>query len=92
MINENALKEVLVTLAEINKSQYSLIVDLTSEIAALEETMRALDPTFADTFAQRRKQAAQKAGASSQTALARYDNLIQKMKDYLVFPQSLSEG
>ena len=44
MINENALKEVLVTLAEVNKSQYSLIVDLTSEIAALEETMRALDP------------------------------------------------
>ena len=84
MINENALKDVLVTLAEISKSQYSLIVDLTSEVAALEKTVSALDPTFADTFVQRRKQAAQKALASSQTALARYDDLIQKMKDGLV--------
>ena len=84
MINENALRDVLVTLAEINKSQYSLIVDLTGEVAALERTVSALDPTFADTFAQRRKQSVQKALASSQTALARYDNLIQKMKDGLV--------
>jgi hypothetical protein len=84
MINENALRDVLVTLAEINKSQYSLIVDLTGEIAALEKTMSALDPTFANTFAQRRKQAVQKVLASSQTALAQYDHLIQKMRDGLV--------
>jgi hypothetical protein len=84
MINQEYLKDVLVTLAEINKSQYSQIVDLTSELAALEETMRALDPTFADNFAQRRKQSAQKALASSQTALAQYDNLIHKMRDHLV--------
>jgi hypothetical protein len=84
MINENALRDVLVNLAEISKRQYSLLVDLTGEIAALEQTMRALDPTFADTFALRRKEAVQKALASSQTALAQYDQLILKMKSGLV--------
>src|ERR1700746_1328047 len=80
MINENALRDALVNFAEISKRQDSLLVDLIGEIAALEQTIRGLDPTFAVTFAQRRKEAVQKALASSQTALAQHDQLIQKMK------------
>jgi hypothetical protein len=84
MINENALRDVLVNLAEISKNQYSLIVDLTAEVAAMEKTMRALDPTFADTFGLRRSQPVQKVLASSKTVLLRYDNLILKMTAGLV--------
>jgi hypothetical protein len=60
MVNENALRDVLVTLAEISRDQYRLLVDLASEIAALEKAVSALDPTFADSFVIRRQQAAQK--------------------------------
>jgi hypothetical protein len=85
MINEKALKDVLVTLAEINKSQYVLLMDLGSEIAALKQTMRGLDPTFSETFDRRKKEAAAEVTAQTRdSSLARFDGLIQKMKDGLV--------
>lgn len=84
MINENALTDVLVNLAEINRNQYVLLVDLGCEIAALKQTIRALDPTFAETFDRRITEAAQAVAQSKESSLARFDGLIQKMKSGLV--------
>ena len=84
MINENALRDVLVNLAEINRNQYVLLVDLGCEIAALKQTIRALDPTFSETFERRKKEATQATTQSKDSSLARFDRLIQQMRDGLV--------
>jgi hypothetical protein len=84
VINENALREVLVNLAETNRNLYVLLVDLGCEVAAMKETIRALDPTFSETFDRRIKEAAQAVAQRKDSSLARFDGLIQKMKDGLV--------
>jgi hypothetical protein len=84
MVNENALRDALVTLAEISKRQYEFSAELAHEIAALRETMRPLDPTFVEIFEKRRKQAAQATAISEKGVLAQYETIIQKMKEGLV--------
>ena len=54
MVNESKLKETLLYLAEDNRTNYIMIASLVNEVAALRETVRALDPTFGDVLEQRR--------------------------------------
>lgn len=84
MINENALKDVLVNLAEINRDQYALLVDLGCEIAALKQTVRALDPTFVETFDRRIKEAAQATARKKESSIAGFDGLIRRLKTDLL--------
>lgn len=51
-------KEVLCALAMECKSQYLMLAAILNELAALRETVRALDPTFSDVLTERQKDAA----------------------------------
>jgi len=57
MINERNLKEALITLAEIMKTQMEMTASAMTELAAVRETVRALDPTFDDNLLAKRQQA-----------------------------------
>jgi len=56
MINEPALRDALLALAEQNKTQYVMLSAVLDEVAALREAVRGLDPTFADVLEQKRKE------------------------------------
>ena len=56
MINENALRDALLALAEQNKLQYVMASAILDEVAALRETVRGLDPTFDDVLAQKKQE------------------------------------
>jgi hypothetical protein len=79
MTNEKRLRDALVALAQISKSQYVFAAELANEVAALRETVHGLDPTFGDVFEKRRKQAAQAMSASVEATIAQFDSLIRKL-------------
>ena len=56
MVNEPALRDALLALAEIEKRQLELLVSLMAEIAAVRDAFHGLDPTFDDTFAMKRQE------------------------------------
>jgi type IV secretory pathway VirD2 relaxase len=80
MINESALRETLVSLAEDCKSMCEQQISLQVEVAALRETVRALDPTFSDNFEARKKAAKGKVSELFAHALEVYDVLIERLK------------
>lgn len=57
MINEPALKEVLIILARSFKLSAETEASLIIELGALRETVRALDPTFSENFEHRKGEA-----------------------------------
>jgi hypothetical protein len=81
VINESALKDALLALTEIAKNQYELIVSSMSEIAAVREAVRGLDPTFDDTLATKRQQALQNILPITTRSVAILDGLARKLKD-----------
>ncbi|HEY6764034.1 MAG TPA: hypothetical protein VI386_04630 [Candidatus Sulfotelmatobacter sp.] len=80
MINENALTDALVSLAEISKNQYVFFSVLVNEVAALREAVRGLDPTFDDIFGKRQEQVAQATAASEKAVIAQYEEIIRKLR------------
>ena len=80
MINESALRKTLLVLTDIAKGQYELIVSSMIELAALRETVRGLDPTFADILATKREQALQNALPITPELVARLDDLTRILK------------
>lgn len=80
-INEDALRDALLALIEDAKSQYLVFSALNTEIEALRETVRALDPTFADVMAQKTKEIEAKNVAIVQTVVAGYDAKFQAVKN-----------
>jgi ribosomal protein L16 Arg81 hydroxylase len=56
MINEPALRDALLALAEQNKLEYVMLSTMLDELAALRETVRGLDPTFSEVLEQKRKE------------------------------------
>jgi len=56
VINENALRDALIAFVEQQKGAYLMIYSILGEVAALRETVRALDPTFDDALAEKRKE------------------------------------
>ena len=80
MINETALRETLVSLAELNKHQYLLFSSVLDELVALRETVRGLDPTFGDVMDDRRKKQEDSSKQIVSDQLGLYDGIIQKLK------------
>jgi hypothetical protein len=79
MINENALRDALLALAEQCKTQYlglSLVID---EVAALRETVRGLDPTFSEVLEQKRKEST--SDDIRKVAIRQLDGIIQRLTD-----------
>ena len=80
MINEPALRDALLSLTEIAKGQYELMVSSMVELAALRETVHGLDPTFDDTLAMKRQQALQNTLPSTTGLVAIFDALTRQLK------------
>ena len=82
MINENALREVLISLATHSLTQYETHAVMVQEVMALRQTIRELDPKCEATFL--RKQAALASEPSTTsirlTAEAGLGELIRKAK------------
>jgi hypothetical protein len=82
MVNEDALREILVVLTGLVKAQYRLIVSMGPQLQALQETVKGLDPTFSyvmDARSQEEREATNEIGAS--VVIEVFDVLIQRLKD-----------
>jgi hypothetical protein len=79
MINEPALRETLISLADLCKTQYAMLSVMMDEVAALRETVRGLDPTFSDVLEQKRKD--QSSETIRLAALQGYNGIIRGLKD-----------
>ena len=55
MIQEGALREVLIALTKNGKMHTEQLMKLKDEVAALRETVRGLDPTFDDVLKEKGK-------------------------------------
>jgi hypothetical protein len=60
MAKQGAVEEAFVELLTVIKFQTEQLAALMAETSAIRDSIRALDPTFEDTFAERRRQAYQK--------------------------------
>jgi hypothetical protein len=78
MINESVLQSVVVSLAVENKKQYLMLSAVLNELAALRETVRALDPTFADVLEIEQKRAADSTREAVLLQAALLDDVIRK--------------
>ena len=79
MINENALRDTLLSLAADTKANYVMISSMVNELAALREAVIALDPKLADKVEQRSQAAAQKNVAILEARIARHDEIIRRL-------------
>jgi hypothetical protein len=84
VVDETNLRAFLLALNEDAKSQYLVFSALNTEIEALRETVRALDPTFADVMAQKTKEIEAKNAPIVQAVIAGYDAKSQILKDGLI--------
>jgi len=82
MINESALRETLISLADLCKTQYATLSLVMDEVAALRETVRGLDPTFSEVLEKQRK--GQSSDAIRVAALQGYNAIIQGLESGLV--------
>lgn len=57
MIKESALRDALMAVVNNSKTNYIMISSILAELAAVRETVRGLDPTFADVLAQKQREA-----------------------------------
>jgi hypothetical protein len=81
MINESQLKDVLTGLAMENRSAFVMTAAVLNELTALRETVRGLDPTFADVIEQKRKEAEARGAAEVARVLAGIDEMIESLKN-----------
>lgn len=81
MINEYALRDALLALATDGRSNYLMISSVLNELAALRETVRGLDPTFADILEQKRQEAAQENAEVVKAVVVRYDEIIRRLSN-----------
>ncbi len=80
MINENALRDVLLALVTDLRSQYVVTSSIMVEVEALRETVRGLDPTFADVLDQKRKAALQANEKPFALVIDGYDEILRRLK------------
>ena len=81
MINESQLKDVLMGLAMENRSAFLMTNAVLNELTALRETVRGLDPTFADVIEQKRNEAEARGAAEVDRVLAGIDAMIESLKN-----------
>jgi len=80
MIDEVALREVLVRLAEESKANHLLVSAMVSELAALREAVRGLDPTFSEVMTEKRREESVTGSPVEHDWLHWHDDMIQKLK------------
>jgi hypothetical protein len=79
MINENALRDVLLALAEQQKNQYIIYSAVLNELAALRETVKSLDPTFSDVIEQKRREQADATREVVSLQVRIFDEIIRRV-------------
>jgi outer membrane protein TolC len=80
MIDENALRDVLLALLEQQKNQYVFYSAALSELAALRETVKGLDPTFSDVIEQKRKEQADSTRDVVAAQVQLFDEMLRQVK------------
>jgi len=80
VINESALKDALLALAQQTKTQYLMTSAILNELAAVRETVRGLDPTFADVLATKQKQSQEETNEVVLTTIRLLDQIIERLK------------
>jgi hypothetical protein len=93
MIDEANLRDVLTGLAMETRSAFVMSASILNELAALRETVRDLDPTFADVIEQRRKEAEARGAVEVARVLAGIDEMIEQLKseDELIIGEGVGE-
>lgn len=81
MINEANLRDVLTGLLMETRSAFVMSASILNELTALRETVRGLDPTFADVIEQKRNEAEARGAVEVVGVLARTDELIERLKN-----------
>jgi hypothetical protein len=79
-MNEAFLKDALLALAQQSKTQYIMISASLNELAAVRETIRGLDPTFADVLATKQKQYQEETREVVSGTVALLDQIIERLK------------
>ncbi len=81
MLNEKELKETLLTLTRVMKSQTDVYATLAIELSAVKNTLRDLDlsPPFEETLTAKRLEAHQSISPTVLGLIDTLDHLIQKL-------------
>ncbi len=80
MINEVALKDALLALAQQSKTHYIAFSSVLNEVAALRETVRGLDPTFSEVLETKRLESAQAQAEIVKITIRLHDEIIGRLK------------
>jgi hypothetical protein len=80
MINESALRDALLSLLTWRRTQYLVFSAALNELASLRETVRGLDPTFADVIEQKRKEQEETTKQIVQRQLQIFDLITEQVK------------
>lgn len=84
MVNETELKEILIGLVSLNRKVNKMTQQALNEVAAVRESIRPLDPAFAEVLGQKR---AYYEGATNQLSSEisqEYDSLIERLDARLI--------
>jgi hypothetical protein len=81
MINEEALRDALLSLAEQHKTNYVVLSAVLNEVAALRETVRGLDPTFTEVLEDRRIKSQEESRELTGMQIALFDEIIRRLKN-----------
>jgi hypothetical protein len=81
MVNESQLRDVLTALVMENRSAFVMTNAVLNELTALRETVRGLDPTFADVIEQKREEAEARGAAEVARVLAGMNEMIESLKN-----------
>lgn len=80
MIKETALRDALMAAINSSRTNYIMISSVLAELAAVRETVRGLDPTFADVLAQKQREAAAATSAEVKEIISGYDEILERLK------------
>jgi hypothetical protein len=79
MVNEAGLRDALLSLTEDAKTHYIMLSSILAEVEALRETVRSLDPTFADVMEQKRIESVERNAALVRTVVDGYDQILRRL-------------
>jgi hypothetical protein len=84
MVNEIALREALLSVVDLIKTQTEKIASLEIEISAVKETVGPLDPAFDEALAAKRQTIRERVFPSYAGAVGTLQRLTQKMTNELI--------
>ena len=79
MTKDSVLKDALLALASEQKAQYVMVSAISAELTALKETVRGLDPTFAEVLEPRRQAAAEAQADIVQAVIRQFDSILRRI-------------